>query len=61
MQDAQKLAEFMYLSYTQKLWESGQQVPRFKRMSSEQQAGWLAAATTAITFITTRNINKTDE
>ena len=56
MQDAQSLAEFMYLSYTQKLWEEGHQVPKFKRMIPEQQAAWLSAASTAISFVTTRNI-----
>ena len=58
MESAQNLAEFMYLSYAQKLWDEGVRVPQFKRLDPFRQAAWLASAETAITFITTRILPK---
>ena len=60
MQDAQNLAEFMYLSYSQSLWETGIKVLEFKELTSKKQKAWLSSAETAIEFITT-NINTRKE
>lgn len=60
MQDAQNLAEFMYLSYSQKLWEDGVRVPYFKQLGAQHKAAWLASAQTAITFTSTHKVVDSD-